>query len=101
MKKKKEVSGINDLRQVEIIWNRNQWHTKFRREVEVQAFNGRHKCRKCGRHKDIQIHHLYQYGPKAEIEEYEDFKLIPWIPLCKKCHMVEHSIQPPESAEDD
>ena len=72
-----------------------------RSELLRNTFNSRYKCRHCGKHKNIQIHHLYQYYPKDNIDDYKEFKKIPWIPLCIKCHMVLHGVSPPEQTGDD
>lgn len=62
-----------------------------RNEILRQLFNNKYKCRICRANKNIHIHHLYQYAPHDVITTYEDFLLIPWIPLCKKCHSMQRT----------
>ena len=78
------------------------FHTRFLYELYKEAFWHTHKCLRCGyKGPDIQIHHLNEYSPKKVIETYEDFKLIPWMPLCKKCHLEIHQVVGKSSIQDD
>lgn len=77
------------------------FHNKQRGQLLKQAFESKYRCLKCKKKKDLQIHHIYSFAPKDIIDNYEDFLLIPWVPLCKSCHMKEHGVEPPEETEDD
>ncbi len=77
------------------------FHNKQRNEILKNAFNSRYKCLKCKKKKDLQIHHIYSFAPKDIIDNYDDFLEIPWVPLCKSCHMIEHGVEHPDETEDD
>lgn len=83
-----------------IIRGETYLHIRQRTELLREAFNHRYKCRKCGKRKEIQIHHLYEYCPVDEVNDWEDFIKIPWI-LCIDCHMDVHGIFLPEQTKDD
>jgi hypothetical protein len=77
------------------------YFSKQRTDLMVEAFNKKNKCKRCGRKKDIQMHHIYSTSPKNVIDNYEDFLKILWVPLCKKCHIREHEPKEPEEVTDD
>jgi len=81
-----------------IIEDAEYFASQQRSAILRQLFDNKYKCRICKAKKDIQIHHLYGYAPSNNITTYEDFLLIPWVPLCKKCHVREHMI--PEVEDD-
>ncbi len=98
---RKKILASGDKIIIQMNEKTGDFFTKLRRELLLATFNSKYKCLRCKSKEEIQIHHIYYFAPKDIIDNYEDFKKIPWVPLCKTCHMEEHQVEPPEVTEDD